>query len=110
VVDAKVLETPMERVSEVKVHGGVSSPQPAKTARAGDPDGGSSVFVINANADTALATLRYRLKDASIEAGEEPFEAAGRKFARGSFIISKVDAEGLRRGVSALGLQAVVLS
>jgi hypothetical protein len=96
VVDAKVLETPMERVTEVKVHGSVS--------------GGSSVFVINANADTALATLRYRLKDASINAAEEPFEAAGRKFARGSFIISKVDAEGLRREVSDLGLQAVGLA
>jgi Zinc carboxypeptidase len=95
VVDAKVLETPMDRVSEIKVHGGVS--------------GGSSIFVVNANADTALATLRYRLKEASIEAAEEPFEAGGRKFARGSFIISKVDTEALRREVEGLGLQAVGL-
>jgi hypothetical protein len=96
VIDAKVLDTPMERVSEVKVHGGVI--------------GGSSVFVINANADTALATLRYRLKNAAIEAAEEPFEAAGRKFARGSFIITKVDGEALRHQVSDLGLQAVGLA
>ena len=95
VVDAKVLETPMEKVSEIKVRGGVS--------------GGSSVFIINANADTALATLRYRMKEASIEAAEEPFEAGGRKFARGSFIISKVDTEALRREVTALGLEAVGL-
>jgi hypothetical protein len=95
VVDAKVLETPMEKVSEVKVRGGIS--------------GGSSVFVINANADTALATLRYRLKEASIEAAEEPFEAGGHKFARGSFIVSKVDTEALRRSVTPLGLQAVGL-
>ncbi|HZS27062.1 MAG TPA: M14 family zinc carboxypeptidase [Candidatus Angelobacter sp.] len=93
VVDAKVLETPMEPVNEVKVRGGIS--------------GGSQVFVINANGDTALATLRYRLKDASIEAAEEPFEAEGHKFARGSFIISKVDTEALRRQVTELGLQAV---
>jgi hypothetical protein len=95
VVDAKVLDTPMERVSDIKVRGGVS--------------GGSSVFAINANADTALATLRYRMKDATIDASEEPFEAAGHKFARGSFIISKVDAESLGRQVSDLGLQAVGL-
>ena len=95
VIDAKVLETPMERVSAVKVHGGIS--------------GGSSTFVINANADTALGTLRYRLKEASIEAAEEPFEAGGHKFARGSFIISKVDTEALRREVADLGLQAVGL-
>jgi hypothetical protein len=96
VVDAKVLETPMERVSEVKVRGGVS--------------GGSSVFLINANADTALATLRYRLKNASIDAAEEPFEAGGHKFARGSFIVSRVDAESLRKEVADLGLQAVGVS
>src|SRR5215471_3917642 len=96
VVDSKVLETPMERVSDIKVRGKVS--------------GGSSVFVINANADTALGTLRYRLKNAAIEAAEEPFEAAGRKFARGSFIISKVDSEALRREVTDLGLEAVGLA
>jgi len=96
VVDAKVLETPMEKVNEIKVRGGVS--------------GGSSVFVINANADTALATLRYRLRSASIDAAEEPFEAGGRKFARGSFIVTQVDTETLRREVTALGLEAVGLS
>jgi hypothetical protein len=95
VVDAKVLETPMEKVSEIKVRSGVS--------------GGSSVFVINANADTALGTLRYHLKAASIEAAEEPFEAGGRKFARGSFIVKEVDREALRREVTALGLEAVGL-
>ena len=96
VVDAKVLETPMEKVNEVKARGGIS--------------GGSSVFVINANADTALATLRYHLKDASINAAEEPFEAGGHKFARGSFIVTKVETEALRREVTALGLEAVGLS
>ena len=96
VVDAKVLETPMEKVNKIQVRGGIS--------------GGSSVFVINANADTALATLRYRLKEASIQAAEEPFEAGGRKFARGSFIIRDVDTEALRREVTALGLEAVGLS
>jgi hypothetical protein len=92
VTDAKVLETPMERVSNVKPRGGIS--------------GGSSIFVINANAETALATLRYRMKDATIAAAEEPFEESGHKFSRGSFIISGVDAEALRRNVAGLGLQA----
>jgi hypothetical protein len=96
VVDAKVLETPMEHVSEVKLRGGIT--------------GGSTVFVINANADTALATLRYRMKDANIAASEQPFEAAGHKFVRGSFIITDPDVEALRRAVSELGLQAVGLA
>ena len=96
VVDTKVLETPMERVGEIKVHGGIA--------------GAGTVFLINANADTALATLRYRVKDASIEAAEEAFAAEGRKFARGSFIINKVDREVLRREVEDLGLRAVGLA
>ena len=36
------------------------------------------------------STLRYRLKDAQFDAAEEPFEAAGQKFNRGSFIIRNV--------------------
>jgi Zinc carboxypeptidase len=96
VVDAAVLETPMEHVSEIKLRGGIT--------------GGSTVFVINANADTSLATLRYRMKDANIAASEQPFEVAGHKFARGSFIITDPDKEALRLAVSELGLQAVGLA
>jgi Zinc carboxypeptidase len=96
VTDPKVLATPMEHVSGVRAQGGIT--------------GGSTVFVINANADTALATLRYRMKDANIAASEQPFEAAGHKFARGSFIITNPDVEALRRAVSELGLQAVGLA
>jgi hypothetical protein len=92
ITDAQVLETPMDRVTSVKLRGTLT--------------GGSSVFIINANAETALATLRYRLKDASIAAAEEPFEKDGHKFARGSFILSGVDAEAMRRAVTDLGLQA----
>src|SRR5205823_7259617 len=47
VVDTKVLETPMERVSDVKAPGSVT--------------GSGTLFAINANADTELATLRYRM-------------------------------------------------
>ncbi len=51
--------------------------------------GTGSIYLVNHNADNALVTLRYQLKDADIEAAEEPFEAAGQKFNRGSFIIRK---------------------
>jgi hypothetical protein len=92
VVDARVLDAPVAKVSgEVRVKGGV-----AETG---------SVFLVNHNADIALATLRYRFKDASFEAAEEPFEAAGRKFARGSFIVKNVDAAELQKATVELGLQ-----
>ncbi|HEX5422846.1 MAG TPA: M14 family zinc carboxypeptidase [Candidatus Acidoferrales bacterium] len=92
VTDRKVLDVPMELVPEIKATGGVN--------------GSGSVFVINNNADTALATLRYRMKDASIDAAEAPFEAGGHKFNRGSFIIKDANASDLQKLASELGLNA----
>ena len=93
VTDTKVLDAPMSKVSgEVKAPGGLT--------------GSGQYFVINHNADNSLMALRYRLKEASIQAAEEPFEAGGRRFNRGSFIISNVAASELERTVSELGLPA----
>ena len=71
--------------------------------------GTGSVFAINHNADNALITLRYRLQDADIQMAEEPFEAGGEKFTRGSFIIRNVpqaDLDGGRQGVRRAGARA----
>jgi hypothetical protein len=92
VVDTKVLTAPMELIKgDVRSSGGITS--------------SGSVYLINHNADNALVTLRYRLKDVEMDAAEEPFEAAGRKFSRGSFIIRKGAAEELRRVANELGIQ-----
>ena len=58
-----------------------------------------AIFLVNHNADIALATLRYKLKDASFEAAEEPFDAGGRKFSRGSFIIRNAGAADVQKAV-----------
>ena len=93
VTDANVLSAPLERVTgPVRAPGGVT--------------GTGSVFLVNHNADTALVTLRYRLKGASIDAAEEPFSAAGQKFNRGSFIIRNVSADEMNRVTNELGLRA----
>src|SRR6185503_11007741 len=87
VADLKVLAAPMERVSgEVRAPGGVT--------------GAGSLFLVNHNADNALMTLRYRFKSASFESAEESFEAAGRKFNRGSFIIKNVATADLDRAAA----------
>jgi len=44
-------------------------------------------FLINANAEPGLATLRFRLKDVKIFAAEDAFEADSQKFNPGSFLI-----------------------
>ncbi len=77
VTDVKVLDAAMERLpGPVQAPGGV--------------EGTGEIFLINHNADNALITLRYRFPGASFDAAEEPFEAAGHKFNRGSFIVRKV--------------------
>jgi Zinc carboxypeptidase len=93
VTDVKVLSATMERIN-----GDVRSPSGA--------NGNGSVFLVNHNADNSLITLRYRLKKASFEAAEEPFEAAGKKFNRGSFIIRNAAADEVNKAASELGLQA----
>jgi zinc carboxypeptidase len=92
VVDVKVLDASMERVS------GAVKPKGAVTAS-------GSVFLVNHNADVALATLRYRFKDASFEASEEAFDAGGKKFNRGSFIVKNVSASDMQQASTELGLQ-----
>ena len=57
-------------------------------ARAGGKiDGGGESFIINADAEPALATLRFRLADVKMFAAEDSFKADGRDFRAGSFII-----------------------
>jgi hypothetical protein len=96
ITDASVLSAPMERVSTLRAPGGV--------------EGAGSVYVVNHNADESLITLRYRLKSASFEAAEEPFEAAGRKFNRGSFIIRNVSASDMNRAATDLDIRAIALA
>ncbi len=92
VTDVKMLTAPMDRISaEVKTTGGIVG-------------SGGSAYVVNHNADNNLVALRYRLKDVAMEAAEEPFEAAGRKFNRGSFIIRKAPAAELRQAATDLGI------
>jgi hypothetical protein len=56
------------------------------------------------------ATLRYKLRDASIEAAEEPFESGGKKFSRGSFLLRNATRAQLNDAISGLGLQAISVS
>jgi hypothetical protein len=97
VTDAKVLDAPMERVTgEIKSPGGVT--------------GTGTVFAINHNGDNALVTLRYRLAKADFQSAEEPFEAAGHKFARGSFIVRGVPQADLDKAATELGVPVVALA
>jgi hypothetical protein len=96
VVDTTVLHVPMSPVTDsVRAVGGVS--------------GSGAVFAINANGADALGTLRYRLKDADMQAAEAPFEAGGHHFNRGSLVIRNVAAGALAAATKDLGLAAYAL-
>jgi hypothetical protein len=93
VTDVKVLDAPMEPVKgEVSPPCGVS--------------GEGSVFAINHNADNSLISLRYRLEDADIQIAEDPFEAGGIEFGRGSFVVTRVSRADLDTATQELGLKA----
>jgi hypothetical protein len=80
--DVAVLDGPMTLVKgDVVAPGGVT-----RLAK-----GAVQAYLINHNADNVLATFRFARKDLKILAAEKEFEAAGRKFRAGSFILKPGD-------------------
>ena len=79
VSDASLLKAPMTLITGATVvaPGGVSGTGP--------------VFLVANNAESQMISLRFKLKDLAFAAAEEPFEAGGRKYPAGSFIIKPAD-------------------
>ena len=74
VTDAAILKAPMSPVTaQVGVPGGVT--------------GSGKVLAVDHTAEPNLATFRFRLREMKMLAAEEPFDAAGHKFAAGTFLI-----------------------
>ena len=81
------------------------------TAAGAVTGGTASLYAINHNADPSLAALRYRFKDATIDVAEEPFEAGGEKFNRGSFLVrSGISSDDLSKAATDLGLKIVAIT
>ncbi len=84
--DAAVLSAPMTLVTgPFQTAGGVARPAA----------GSVQAYLLNHDADNALATFRFGHKNLKIQAAEKPFECGGRKFNAGSFIIKVADNPGL---------------
>jgi hypothetical protein len=93
ITDAAVLKAPMTLIDgPVKVKGGVQ--------------GTGVAYVINNNAEVALASLRFALSDVPMLAAEDGFEAAGKSFAAGSFIIKSDSRSKLEPVLASLGVTA----
>jgi hypothetical protein len=96
----------VSRVTDVKVLDAAMTPVSGPVTAPGGVEGTGRIFLINNNTDSALITLRYRFPAASFEAAEEPFEYAGRKFNRGSFIVTKISLDDLAKANAELGVRA----
>jgi hypothetical protein len=107
VMDSQVLEVPVTRVTDpVRAAGGIQVAAGAGRAGAVTAVGGAgAAYIVNHNADNAIFALRYRLREADIVVAEEPFESAGQKFNRGSFIIRGVDLAVLSKEAASLGVK-----
>jgi len=104
VTDSAILKAPMTLVSG-----------PARAAGTMSGATAAKFYLMNANAEPALATLRFRLKDVKFFAAEDAFEIAGSKFAVGSFIIPADGnpsdlASRLQSAAAELGLRVVATS
>jgi len=76
--DLAVLSAPMTLVQgEAKSPGGL--------VKLGG--GAAQAYLVNHNADNALATFRFKHKDLKVHAAEKAFESNGTKFNAGSFVI-----------------------
>ena len=97
VADGAVLKAPMETLRE---------PVPAR----GGVQGSGGIYLIENHADTSLMTLRYALRGADVSVAEKPFEAAGRRFSAGAWIVSKAERNALSAKLGELSLDAYAVA
>lgn len=95
--DKGLLDQPMTLVAQdVSVPGTIS--------------GSGDTLVVEHNTDNTLVTFRFTNKDVKMLAAEEDFEAAGRKFVAGAFIVPSADRSKLEPSIKELGLSAYAVS
>jgi hypothetical protein len=76
VTDAAILKAGMTLVAApARAAGSLAGAETAKN------------YIVDANAEPAIATLRFRLKDVAMSAAEDAFEADGKKFHAGALVI-----------------------
>ncbi len=78
----------------------------ADAAVSGAVSGTGPVLIVEHTGDNALVTFRFANAGVKMLAAEEAFEAGGRRFAAGSFIIPGADAAKLGESLKAHGLAA----
>jgi hypothetical protein len=97
IADKGILSQPMTLVTaEAKAPGGIT--------------GNGSTLIVDHTSDNTLVTLRFRHAAVKMLAAEEAFEAGGRSFGAGAFIIPNADRAALEPSITSLGLTAVAVA
>jgi hypothetical protein len=101
----------MRNVAMKTVHDPAVLKQPmtlltADVAPRGRIAGTGSTILVNHTGDNELVTFRFRLKGVKMLAAEEPFEAGGRRYAAGTFILPDAPRAEVEKVVADLGLAA----
>ncbi|HEX6323873.1 MAG TPA: M14 family zinc carboxypeptidase, partial [Vicinamibacterales bacterium] len=81
----------------------------ADAALPGGITGSGRTLVVNHTTNNNLATFRFAHPTVKMFAAQKAFEAGGRKFAAGSFIIPDADRAALGKSLTALGLPAIAV-
>lgn len=97
VTDKSILDQPMTPMTV-----------PAKPA--GGIDGTGSTLIVDHTTDNSLVTLRFKHAALAMRAAEDEFEAGGRKFRAGAFIIPNADRAAIEPTLKDLGLTAVAVA
>ncbi|MFD2500977.1 hypothetical protein ACFSTI_21675 [Rhizorhabdus histidinilytica] len=71
---------------------------------------GARTYAVLDHGAVAMATLRFRLKDAAVKIVEKPFKAGGKTVPAGSFLVDGAAYATLKPAVEQLGLEAIAVS
>jgi hypothetical protein len=90
--DAAVLKQPMTLIA-------------ADLTPKGAISGTGSTILVNHTGDNELVTFRFKLKDVKMLAAEKAFEAGGKSYAAGTFIIPNAPRAAVEKAAAELGLK-----
>jgi zinc carboxypeptidase len=97
VADKAILDQKMTMITaDVRAPGGI--------------EGTGSTIVVDNTSDANLVAFRYKLPDVKMQAAEEGFDAAGRHFAPGAFVIANADRGRVEPLLKQLGLSGYAVA
>jgi hypothetical protein len=97
------------KVAKVETKAVLEQPMTLLTADAKVPGtitGSGGVIIVDHNGDTSIAPFRFANRDVRMQAAEEAFDAAGRRFSAGAIIIPNANRAALEPSIRDYGLAA----